>query len=130
MDQVTLVRHLETLAQGAKGFVGTALKAVTDALKELEGVKADRTAAIPVVIPAVGWTLDGQQKDYWYDIPIEGLSERDRADIILAPGSLVTAKSCGLSITCTSMAGKIRIRAFAVPERSLQAEAWITEGKE
>ena len=65
-----------------------------------------------------------------YDIAAEGVTASDRAEITIAPGSLGTAKACGLCATNETMAGKIRVRAINIPAEAISAEFWIEDGKE
>lgn len=136
MGKLTLTEHLKACAEAAKNFtnglVGELAQSVTDALVELETVKADKPGSMEITIPTTGWTEDESIAAYpvYYDIAVEGVTANDRAAITIAPGSLGTAKTCGLCATNETMAGKIRVRAIQVPAEAISAEFWIEDGKE
>ena len=54
----------------------------------------------------------------------------DRADVMIAPTSLETARFCGMCLTSETFAGKIRVRAASIPAQAITAEYWIQDGKE
>lgn len=93
--------------------------------------KQDKPKATACSIPAAGWESDktsGYPK--YYDMPVAGVTEKDRVDITLAPAGLSAAVKCGLCPTCESLAGKVRLRAASVPDAAIAAEYWIEQGKE
>ncbi len=135
MSKITALEQLRACAVASKNFVrgliGEVAGTVADALEELDGAKMDKTAAVPVTIPTTGWGSDsttGYPK--YFDIAVNGLTANDRAEVTLAYESLAAAKACAMCPTNETMAGKIRIRAAAVPETAIVAEYWITNGKE
>lgn len=135
MSKITVLEHLKACAEEAKdytgGLVSKLAKTVTEAIEELEQAKADKAQSVAITIPATGWASDsGGDYPHYYDIAAEGVTASDRAAITIAPGSLGTAKTCGLCATNETMAGKIRVRAIQVPAEAISAEFWIEDGKE
>ena len=135
MSKITVFEHLKACAEEARdyagGLVAKLAKTATEAIEELEQAKADKAQSVAITIPATGWASDsGGDYPHYYDIAAEGVTANDRAAITIAPGSLGTAKTCGLCATNETMAGKIRVRAIQVPAEAISAEFWIEEGKE
>ncbi len=93
--------------------------------------KQDKSAAVQVTISPDEWT---QEETGPYpctcDLPAPGVTAADRAEVTLAPESLLTSVECGLCPTCETLAGAIRLRAALAPERELKVEYWMTQGKE
>lgn len=135
MSKITVFEHLKACAEEARdyagGLVAKLAKTATEAIEELEQAKADKAQSVAITIPATGWASDsGGDYPHYYDIAAEGVTANDRAAITIAPGSLGTAKTCGLCTTNETMAGKIRVRAIQVPAEAISAEFWIEDGKE
>lgn len=135
MSKITVFEHLKACAEEARdyagGLVAKLAKTATEAIEELEQAKADKARSVAITIPATGWASDsGGDYPHYYDIAAEGVTANDRAAITIAPGSLGTAKTCGLCATNETMAGKIRVRAIQVPAEAISAEFWIEDGKE
>lgn len=77
-------------------------------------------------IPTSGWSTDsttGYTK--YYDVTVSGVTANDRADVIIAAGSVNAAAACGLCPVSETLAGKVRIRATKVPTAAISAEYWI-----
>ena len=133
MGKVTAASQLRACGEAAKGFVnglvGELAAAVTDAIAELESAKADKPQAVPVSIPATGWGSDSGDYPKYYDIAAPGVTDRDRAEVVIAPDSLETSRACGMCGVCETRAGKIRLRALGVPTAAIAAEYWVQEGK-
>ena len=135
MNKITVFEHLRACAEAAKnyasGLVGELAQTVTEAIGELESVKAKKAAAVAITIPTTGWKSDSSgDYPHYYDIAAEGVTASDRAAITIAPGSLGTAKTCGLCATNETMAGIIRVRSTSIPAAEIAAEFWIEDGKE
>lgn len=136
MGKITLLKHFRACAEATKNFtnglVGDLAQAVTDAMEELERVKADRSGFTKVTIPTEGWAKDNSVIAYpvFYDIPAQGITAKDRASVAIAPGSLGHAAACSMCPTCETLAGVIRIRAGSAPKEAISAEYWIDQGKE
>ena len=136
MSKYALLESLRASAIASRnyvaGLIGDVAGTVADALEELWQAKADKTNAVAVTIPVSGWNEDASSTSYpyYYDIAVTGVTASDRAEITIAPGSLDTAKACGLCPTNETMAGKIRVRATSVPAAAIAAEYWISDGKE
>ena len=95
-------------------------------IKALSSGKQDKPLKGGFTIPTSGWSTDtttGYTK--YYDVTVPGVTANDRADIIIAPGSVNTAAACGFCPVSETMAGKIRIRATKVPTAAISAEYWI-----
>lgn len=135
MSKITVLEHLKACAEEARAYAGGLVaklaKTATEAIEELERAKADKAQRVAITIPATGWANDSSgDYPHYYDVAAEGVTANDRAAITIAPGSLGTAKTCGLCATNETMAGKIRVRAIQVPAEAISAEFWIEDGKE
>lgn len=136
MGKITLLNHLKACAESAKkftnGLVGELAQTVTEAMVELERVKADKSSFTKVTIPVEGWKEDNSVTAYpaYYDILAQGVTAKDRASVAIAPGSLGHAAACSMCPTCETLAGVIRIRAGSAPKEAILAEYWIDQGKE
>lgn len=135
MNKITVLEHLKACAEEARAYAGGLVaklaKTATEAIEELEQVKADKAQSVAITIPATGWANDSSE-DYphYYDVTAEEVTTNDRAEVTIAPGSMGTAKACGLCPTNETLAGKIRVRAISVPQAEIAAEYWISDGKE
>ncbi len=134
MGKSSLIKQLRACAAAAKTFVTSrvleAVESMSKDLDEMDSRKADKPAAVSCVIPVSGWGSDstaGYPK--YYDIAVNGVTAKDRADVTLAISGLETAIKCGMCKTCETMTGKIRIRAVSVPTAAIAAEYWIEQGK-
>lgn len=135
MGKVTLLSHLKSCAEAAKNFAnglaGQITQAVTEALEEMESLKADKPARVAIEIPTTGWVNDGTgDYPHHYDITASGISAADKVDIVISPESVITALNCNLCPSCETVEGIIRIRAMSTPEFEINAEYWVTQGKE
>ncbi len=136
MGKVTLLNHLKACAEAAKNFtndlVGELAQSVTDAMEEFEKVKADKPDFMEITIPTTGWVEDKSVAAYpvYYDIVAQGVTDKDRVSVIIAPGSLGNAIACSICPTCETIAGAIRIRAGSAPTATISAEYWLDQGKE
>lgn len=136
MGKMTRIEHLKACAEAAKrftnGLVAELAQTVTDAMQEMENVKADKQASVSITIPTTGWGIDEASDSYpnYCDIPVAGVTAKDRVDIAIAPGSMDTAIDCGLCPTNETLAGKIRVWARSVPTEAIAAEYRLNQGKE
>ena len=136
MGKLTLTEHLKACAEAAKNFtnglVAELAQTVTDAMQEMESVKADKQASVTITIPTTGWGIDEASESYpnYCDITVAGVTAKDRVDIAIAPGSMDTAIDCGLCPTNETQAGKIRVWARTVPAGAISAEYRLSQGKE
>lgn len=136
MGKMTRIEHLKACAEAAKrftnGLVAELAQTVTDAMQEMENVKADKQASVSITIPTTGWGIDEASDSYpnYCDIPVAGVTAKDRVDIVIAPGSMDTAIDCGLCPTNETQAGKIRVWARTVPAEAIAAEYRLSQGKE
>lgn len=136
MGKMTRIEHLKACAEAAKrftnGLVAELAQTVTDAMQEMENVKADKQASVSVTIPTTGWGIDEASESYpnYCDITVAGVTAKDRVDIAIAPGSMDTAIDCGLCPTNETQAGKIRVWARTVPAGAISAEYRLSQGKE
>ena len=62
MGKLTLTEHLRACAEAAKSFtnglVAELAQTVTDAMQEMESVKADKQASVSITIPTTGWGIE------------------------------------------------------------------------
>ena len=105
---------------------------VTEAMQEMEDVKADKQNTKAITIPTTGWGIDENSEDYpsYCDIVVAGITAKDRVDIAIAPNSQAAAIACGMSPTNQTLAGKIRVWAKTAPAAAISAEYWLNQGKE
>ena len=133
---MTRIEHLKACAEAAKrftnGLVAELAQTVTDAMQEMENVKADKQDSVSITIPTTGWGIDEASESYpnYCDITVAGVTAKDRVDIAIAPGSMDTAIDCGLCPTNETQAGKIRVWARTVPAGAISAEYRLSQGKE
>lgn len=136
MSKITILEHLNACLTATKAFayglVGELASATVAAMEELESKKADVSSSTAVIIPSSAWGSDNGMVGYpiFYDIAAAGVTEKDRAEVSIAPGSMETAKTCGLCPTNQTLAGRIRIRAASVPSGDIAVEYWVMNGKE
>ena len=136
MGKLTLTEHLKACAEAAKtftnGMIAELAQTVTEAMQEMESVKADRQDSVSITIPTTGWGVDDASESYpsYCDITVAGVTAKDRADIAIAPNSMDAAIACGMCPTCETLAGKIRVWARIVPAEAIVAEYRLNQGKE
>lgn len=136
MGKLTLIEHLKACAEAAKSFtnglVSELAQTVTEAMQEMESVKADKQDSVSITIPTTGWGVDEASENYpnYCDITVAEVTAKDRADIAIAPNSMGTAIECGMCPTNTTGAGKIRVWAKSVPAKAIDAEYRLHQGKE
>ena len=118
-------KSLESVKSYALGEISNVANATVEAVEEIAGElnqKADKPNYITVVILIEGWQSDDFDYPQYYDIAVEGITENDRTDIILAMESMKTAAECGFCNVTETLEGKIRVRAMAVPKEAITAE--------
>ena len=135
MGKLILQEHLKACAEAAKNFanglMGQVLQAVTDALGEMDIVKADKPEAVAITIPVEGWQEDDSEEyPVYYDIPAAEATALDRASVTIAPSGMAAAIACGMCPTNQTVPGAIRIRAATAPAEEIPAEYWLEQGKE
>lgn len=131
-----LCNHIKAIKQTAEQLV-SAVSALAEAtaasMEEIEGIlgeKQDASNAVPFTIPATGWGSDSTAAyPKYYDLAVDGITVKDRADVLISPAGIAAAASCGLCPTTETLAGKIRIRAASIPSESIAAQYWIETGK-
>jgi len=97
---------------------------------ELHG-KRDKAQSASCILPAAGWVPDGAGGyPYRLDVPVEGITGKDRADVVLEPSSQETAVKCALCPSCETLDGHIRFWAASIPAADIAAEYWIEKGGE
>ena len=130
MGKETSLGHLEMLARRTKGLASEILQATTDALVEMNTVKADKENAVSITIPVTGWNSDSTANyPYYYDITVAGITTNDGANIAIAVSSLYDASECGLCPTNETLTNKVRIRASSIPTAAMSADLWIRRGE-
>lgn len=136
MGKLTYLNHLKACAEAAKSFtnglVAKLAQTVTEAMQEMEDVKADKQNTKAITIPTTGWGIDENSEDYpsYCDIVVAGITAKDRVNIAIAPNSQAAAIACGMSPTNQTLAGKIRVWAKTAPATAISAEYWLNQGKE
>lgn len=136
MGKLTLTEHLKACAEAAKtftnGMIAELAQTVTEAMQEMESVKADRQDSVSITIPTTGWGVDDASESYpnYYDITVAGVTAKDRADIAIAPNSMDAAIACEMCPTNETLTGKIRVWARTVPAEAIVAEYRLNQGKE
>lgn len=129
---VSGVSGLRQDIQGLASRTTSSLQQVDTALQTLDGQKLDKGENVPFIIPANGWNDNEDADEYpiFYELAVEGITAKDRANIAFAPASVAAAVTCGICPTCETVAGKIIIRSAVRPTADLSAEYWIETGKE
>ena len=91
-NKITVFDQLKTSMARAKGWASNqaaqVAQAAAEAMEEMDGVKADKSEGVAVVIPTTGWSQDSGAYPYYYDIAADGVTAKDRADLALAPASI------------------------------------------
>lgn len=141
-----LCDHIKAVKQTAEQS-GSAVSALAEAtaasMEEIEGIlreKQEAASAVAFTVPAAGWaSMEIDENDeledihgypYFYDLAVDGVTVKDRADVTIAPGSVETATVCGLCPTTETLEGKIRLRSVNRPSEDIVAEYWLYSGKE
>lgn len=131
MGKLALFEHITESLLAAKNFSAELISELAQIVREIEQAKADKPKSVSATIPNTGWSRDNDTSyPNYYDIPVQGVTVQDRAEITLYPDSLEIAKACGLCPTNETLTGKIRVRAFGMPASTLNIEYWIEKGKE
>lgn len=141
MSKDSTYAQLQKAASRAQGYAAAVAVAAAKALEGMDAEKADKGSAVQLTIPATGWILDEPNEEaedseiemlypYHRDVPVQGITAKDRADVMIAPTSMEAARNCGLCNSNDTMAGKIRFWAVAIPSTAIKAQLWIGKGKE
>lgn len=136
MGKLTLTKHLKACAEAARNFTNSLVaelaQTVMEAMQELESVKADKQPSVSITIPTTGWGIDDTSESYpnYYDIAALGLTAKDRVDIAIDPSCMSIAIACEICPTNETKTDCIRIWAKNVPAEAIDAEYWLSEGKE
>lgn len=134
-EKITLIGHLRRCAESARGFAASLIASLaettSEALSEMDTVKADKSEAVAIELPATGWVSDASAADYRYryDLAVVGVTASDTAVVSIAPNSMGTAIACGLCPTNQTLAGTIRFWAKTLPTAAIAAEYKIEKGK-
>ena len=100
-----------------------AFKSEIDKFLEL---KADKPINAFVLIGTENWqTDDSEGYPYYYNIPIEGASSADRAEVWFSADSEEAAKKCEFSAEVTVSDGFVKIRVKHIPETILSANVQV-----
>lgn len=134
MGKSPFTKQLKACAVAAKNYAASlVLKVIEETgkdLDELDSSKADKPQAVSCTILTSGWQSDSTEGyPNYYDIPVSGVTAKDRAEVTLARSGLDTAVKSGICQTCETLAGKIRLRAASIPALDIAAEYWIEQGK-
>lgn len=126
---VTTLNHMKSLALRAKTEIAQLAQVTAEAIEEVEGLKLDKTQEMSATIPVSGWLTGTGSYPRYYDLTVAGITAADEVRVYLAHDSMQTAVNCGMSSTCETLAGKIRIRAKQVPASALSVKYRIEKGK-
>lgn len=128
--------HMKALALRTKaymsGHLATLAQEIVNSLEQMDAVKANKPLAVSVTIPTTGWQTDsteGAVYPQYYDIPVEGVTAKDIPQVCIARASEAAANACGMSRTCETVTGAIRLWAGSVPTTAILAEYVIDEGR-
>ena len=84
MGKLTYLNHMKACAEAAKSFtnglVAKLAQTVTEAMQEMEDVKADKQNTKAITITTTGWGIDENSEDYpsYCDIVVAGITAKDR----------------------------------------------------
>lgn len=116
----SLSREFQTLA-----------KLTSDAIKDMDSLKQDKTDSVKATLSVKAWSQDETAGYPCYcDLTVEDLTISDRAVVTIAPTGLEAASLCGLCPTNETLEGKIRLRAAEIPTTDISIEYWIEKGEE
>ena len=128
--------HMKALALRTKAYMSGHLamlaQEIVNSLEQMDAVKANKPLAVSVTIPTTGWQTDsteGAVYPQYYDIPVEGVTSKDIPQVCIARASEAAANACGMSRTCETVTGAIRLWAGSVPTTAILAEYVIEEGR-
>lgn len=137
------IKAIKETAEQSGSAVADLAANMAASLEEIDNLfdtKQDKSGAVSITIPATGWVSESTSDDaeevdnssypFYYDLPVDGVTAKDRVDISIAPTSLEAATGCGFCPTTETLAGKVRLRAVSQPSVALTAEYWLHSGKE
>jgi hypothetical protein len=136
MGKIVALEHLKASAQKSRKYfdnrLGNIVGTVADAIEEVANTKADAGSPITITIPQESWTLTEDSANYPYqcDIVVDGVTENDMATITITPDSVYIASNCGICPTSETISGAVRLRSASAPETDIEAQCWISVGKE
>jgi hypothetical protein len=131
-----LLRHLKAAMERSKGFVegkiGDVAGTVAEVLEDLYDVKSDKSKGTLIKISTDGWVDDETYPDFPYrlNIKAEDITKNDRVDICISPDCLSAAGQAMLCPTCNTIAGYIQVWSKSIPTEVIEAEYWVSQGKE
>jgi len=120
---------MKSLALRAKTEIAQLAQVTAEAIEEVEGLKLDKTQEVSATIPVSGWSTGTGSYPRYYDLTAADVTAADEVRVYLAYDSMQAAVDCGMSSTCETLAGKIRIRAKQVPASALSVKYRIEKGK-
>ena len=133
---LTLTSQIKTALARVRTYVATHIQELAsttaDLFEEVDQMKANKPMSVPVTIPTTGWQTDsteGAVYPQYYDIPVEGVTSKDIPQVCIARESEAAANACGMSRTCETVTGAIRLWAGSVPTTAILAECVIEEGR-
>src|SRR5699024_4813846 len=128
---------MKALALGTKtymsGHLPTLAQEDVNSMEQMDAVKANQPRAVAGSTPPAGWETDsteGAVYPQYYDIPVEGVTSKDIPQVCIARASEAAANACGMSRTCETVTGAIRLWAGSVPTTAILAEYVIEEGRD
>lgn len=125
-----LCDHIKVL----KGAVQTIATAFQSTMSEIEEAINDFPVASSITISASGWQAVTPANsvgdyEYYYDITASNIDNNDLPIVSVAPASIATTAACGLSPTCESLNGYIRLYSKLEPEDNITVSCWIIKGQ-
>lgn len=131
---IKLVTYIKQIKAMLGGDIAELSSLLSESVQETESAldtKQDAPIYASCTIPVTGWASDSVS-DYpkYYDLSIQGVTDKDHAQVMLSPASLSIASNCGLCCICETLNDKIRLRAKTIPTAEMTAEYWIEKGKE
>ena len=128
---LTLTSQIKTALARVRTYVATHIQELAsttaDLFEEVDQMKANKPMSVPVTIPTTGWQTDsteGAVYPQYYDI-----TSKDIPQVCIARASEAAANACGMSRTCETVTGAIRLWAGSVPTTAILAEYVIEEGR-
>lgn len=134
MNEIITTSQLRQCAEKSRGYASGLMvefaEATADAIEEIDTKKADKASALVVSMQAGQWEKDPSgDYPYRYDIPAQGITPNDKADIVILPDSLSTARDCVLCPVSQTLDGCIRIRSARAPQDTIKIQYWINKGR-
>lgn len=131
MGKLTTLEALEALAERSSNYTAQVAQAAAGAIGEQNTLKLDKPQQLNITIPSTGWVTDNTMLDYQYrvDVSIAGITDKDRAIVVITPNSMMEANECGICPTNQTLTNKIRFWSRSVPSEAIAAVYWLDKGR-